>query len=390
MGKVIYIVGYLLLALTSLNSWAALTCTPGKGIPRVDTVQLNPPTISAGADMPIGTVIYQGRWLAGDKDIATRCETPRADTLWYNLLVTLRNAPMPLSAWSDGPFGGGIYQTNIPGVGVAISVGSPNVRVVTVGSPVYGYTTDPSYIFTGAGALILSMSNSTLYISLIKTGQINPGDYTLNASRLPSFGIDIVNPRSHAAVAGLPIQINSIRLQGQLTVSTQTCTTPDVSVQLGTYEKSLHFKGINSTTPWIDSSISLTNCPTFHGFYNQDNSALLFDYNAGGAVSVGASINNSIGVRLTPTTKVINAANGIMAIDSTVAGAASGVGIQLGWGESSQTPTLFNFAAEQSVTLPKDGSPTIRVPLVARYIQTAANPTPGKANGKVTLTINYY
>ncbi|WP_419236366.1 fimbrial protein [Serratia fonticola] len=95
-------------------------------------------------------------------------------------------------------------------------------------------------------------------------------------------------------------------------------------------------------------------------------------------------------MRLTPTTSVIDAANGIMAIDSSVSGAAAGVGIQIGWGNSSQTPTLFNFAGEQTLTLPKDGSPTIRVPLAARYIQTATSVSPGKANGKVVFTINYY
>jgi type 1 fimbria pilin len=79
-----------------------------------------------------------------------------------------------------------------------------------------------------------------------------------------------------------------------------------------------------------------------------------------------------------------------MAIDSTISGAATGVGIQIGWGDSSQAPTLFNLASEQALVLPKDGSPTIRVPLAARYIQTAASPTPGLANGKVTFTINYY
>lgn len=115
----------------------------------------------------------------------------------------------------------------------------------------------------------------------------------------------------------------------------------------------------------------------------------MFDYNIGSG-TVANSINNSIGVRLTPATNVIDAANGIMAIDSSVSGAASGVGIQIASGSSSQTPTPFNFAAEQRVTLPKDGSSTIRVPLVARYIQTESNIMPGKANGKVVFLINYY
>ena len=115
----------------------------------------------------------------------------------------------------------------------------------------------------------------------------------------------------------------------------------------------------------------------------------MFDYTTGTGLLTN-STNNSIGVRLTPATSVIDATNGIMAIDSTVSGAASGVGIQLGWGLSSQTPTLFNFSTEQTMTLPKDGSTTLRVPLSARYIQTATTVSPGKANGKVTFTINYY
>lgn len=115
----------------------------------------------------------------------------------------------------------------------------------------------------------------------------------------------------------------------------------------------------------------------------------MINFNTGSS-TVTASTNNSIGVRLTPTTDVLDAVNGIMAIDSTIAGAATGVGIQLGWGDSSQTPTLFNLATEQSMTLPKDGSPSIRIPLAVRYIQTAVNPTPGRANGKVVFTVNYY
>jgi type 1 fimbria pilin len=188
------------------------------------------------------------------------------------------------------------------------------------------------------------------------------------------------------------ITVTRVQFQGQLTVSAQTCTTPDVSVNLGSFDIPQYFTGQGATTPWVDASITMTNCPTFYGFYNADNSTVMFDYTTGTGL-VADSTNNSIGVRLTPATSVIDAANGIMAIDSTVSGAAAGVGIQLGWGESSQTPTPFNFSAEQTVTLPKDSRSTIRIPLAARYIQTAANKadvSPGHANGKVVFTINYY
>ncbi|WP_431223876.1 hypothetical protein ACQ86O_01620 [Serratia sp. L9] len=48
------------------------------------------------------------------------------------------------------------------------------------------------------------------------------------------------------------------------------------------------------------------------------------------------------------------------AIDLTVAGAASDVGLQIGWGLNSQTPTPIDFATGPAMTLPKDGSSTIR------------------------------
>ncbi|WP_431223877.1 fimbrial protein [Serratia sp. L9] len=391
MRSVIYIIGGLLLAMNSLSSWAVVSCTPVAGMPRVDTVQLSPPIISAGADIPIGTVIYQGRWHAGETfAIGAMCNGTPNESFWYNVTVMIRSAPLPLSSWSGSPFGGAVYNTNIPGIGVAISI-RDKTDAATLGSPIY--STDISATAASDGTFAVRMANNKLSVSLIKTGPISPGNYSLDSSQLPSFGIDLTNPRGYAAIAGFPIKAHTVRLQGQLTVTSQTCTTPDVPVSLGSYEKGVHFKGINSTTPWIDASISMTNCPTFHGFYNLANPTLMFEYypaTGTGTGTLATSTNNSIGVRLTPAGDVVDAANGIMAIDTTVPGAASGVGIQIGWGLSSQTPTPFNFATEQVLTLPKDGSSTIRVPLAARYIQTTANPTPGKANGKLTFTINYY
>lgn len=113
----------------------------------------------------------------------------------------------------------------------------------------------------------------------------------------------------------------------------------------------------------------------------------MFDYSTGQG-SVANSTNNSIGVRLTPVTSIIDSTNGIIGLDSSLPDAASGVGIQIGWG----TPpsVLFDLSQEKSLSLPKDGSTTINVPLSARYIQTSTTVTPGKANAKVVFLINYY
>lgn len=355
---------------------------------RTDIISLNPPTTSAGVDIPVGTIIYQGRWHSAPGINLLKCTSATDTSVWFNVASDLQYTANSLSSWAGSPFGGAVYQTIIPGVGIAVST-SPNGGAITTAKPGYLLPSDAEGKLS-AGAYTLSAPDSTLYFSLIKIGALTPGSYNLSSSTLLISNVRIVAPLTHTApVSGIPLWVYSIFLQGEMTVSTQTCATPDVNVTLGTYDKGQHFTGLGEATPWIDASIILTGCPTFSGFYNQNNSTLLFDSSTG-LGSVATATNNSIGVRLTPAGGVVDAANGIMAIDSSASGAASGIGIQIGWGNSSQTPTPFNFTAESSMTLPKDGSPMIRVPLAARYIQTATTPTPGKANGKLVFTINYY
>ncbi len=393
-NKVSGLLGGILLSVTSANSWAVANCSFPAGSTQTETVPLSPPVISAGADIPVGTILYQGSWLM--KNTIMECQWAQADvgkSFWYSSSTLITNAPLPLSNLATGPFAGAVYQTNIPGIGVAISR-SPAGNPVLPNRP--AVTTDAenpirqvSNELGGAN----NFSGSTRYVSLIKTGPITPGSFTLSGANLPSIKT-MIEPavNSHpgsVAVTGLPFTFYNINFQGTLTISTQTCTTPVVAVYMGSYDINEYLGQMGAATPWVDASINLTGCPTFYGFYNATNTTRLMDYNTGLA-TVSNALNNNLGVRLTPATSVIDSANGVMAIDSTVSGAASGVGIQIGWGEKSQAPTLFNFAAEQTVALPKDGSPTIRIPLAARYVQTAENTTPGKANGKVVFTINYY
>lgn len=382
-------IGLLLFMAASNSALAVVACSAISGTSRTDIVQLTPAAISAGADIPLGTVIYQGRWISGETGIAVMDCTSTVDpaSFWLNIAWSVDQAPMGLSSWSGSPFGGAVYETGIPGIGIAISR-SNNGDAAKVGQPNHQFPNDTQFPITG-GSFRPHLLNRVIYVSLIKIGTISPGNHTLDATKLPVAGLTLINPLFHASTTGLPITVTRVQFQGQLTVSAQTCTTPDVDINLGSYDTRQYFTGPGASTPWVDASISMTNCPTFYGFYNANNSTLMFDYNTGTGL-VANSTNNSIGVRLTPATSIVNAANGIMAIDSTISGAASGVGIQIGWGESSQTPTLFNFSAEQAMTLPKDGRSTIRVPLAARYIQTATNVSPGKANGKVVFTINYY
>lgn len=382
--RIFMLLGIMLLAAASNTCWAVISCAYQAGYSTSSlNVPLNPPTISAGADIPVGTVIYQGRW-TNAPTVNIECESPGAG-FPFNWAVGIVQAPLPLSGLNTGPFAGAVYQTNIPGIGVAISR-SADSAAATLGS--FGYRNEDVLFGTDPiGTVVLGAA--TRYISLIKTGPLTPGSYAITASSFPVASDNMVSSRTGEQIQGLPLQLNRITFTGNLTVSAQTCTTPDVNVAMGAYDIQEHFRGPNSATPWVDASIILTGCPTFYGFYNQMNTTTLMNFSSGKA-TLTSSINNSIGLRLTPTTEIKDATNGIMAIDTSVAGAASGVGIQIGWGQSGLTPVPFNFTAEQGITLPKDGSPTIRIPLSARYVQTDTVATAGKANGKTVFTINYY
>lgn len=390
-NRVLGLLAGILLPIFSPTSWAIVTFTLPTGIQTV-AVPLSPPVISAGVDAPVGTVFYRATLRM--KDGYAEVKWPASDVgkyLYTSISASLKTTPQPLASLPVGPFTDGVYQTGIPGIGVAIFLSDISTNPVTTAPR----RAENQKLLESGYSLrnMLIGSDKNFSVALVKTGPLTPGSYSISGANFPTmqYGLDH-SGTSHtnaAAISGLPIYYWNVSFQGNITVSAQTCTTPDVSINLGNYEIGEHFRALNSTTPWKDASIALTNCPKFYGFYNSTNAPLLMDYNTGKSTST-TSLNNTIGVRLAPVGDAIDAANGVMAIDSTVSGAASGVGIQLGWGLSSQTPTPFNFSTEQVMTLPKDGSTTIQVPLAARYIQTAANPTPGKANGKVTFTVNYY
>ncbi|MBO4154596.1 fimbrial protein [Enterobacter kobei] len=346
---------------------------------RTDTATMTPANISAGPDLPIGTVIYRSTWIENSPANQLLCSTDQqtADTGKVVMNMILSQAPNPLSSWAGTPFGGNVFTTNIPGVGVAIWFANNPVTLtkkVTIGAIDITVPSSASSVQAGY--------SGRWDFSLIKIGDIAPGSYSFNsASSMPTVQLYYDNMQNVAST-NFPITTRTIKFGGTLSISAQTCTTPDVNVNLGSYDQSVLTK--NGSTPWINSSIKLTNCPTFRGYYPTENPTSI----RGTAQSTTVSTSNQFGLRLNPNSGIIDSTNGIMSV-APASNAATGVGIQVAYGTAS-SPELFNFSQEKLVTSPKNGSKTITIPLVARYTKTSQTITPGRADGKITFTISYY
>lgn len=318
------------------------------------SIPLQANNLTVGVDAPNGSIIYQqGFTPTTGRGVNCSSAGPYVDT--YQLPTT----PYPLSSWNGTPYPGKVYETNVQGIGVAIAGG---------GTGVFPFTSN------GCGTITTGCSTQPrMYVYLIKIGTVSPGSIT--GSSLPCTLYSL-------GQAGAMVPLISACFSGVINIVSRTCTTPDVVVPLGSYDVS-KFTGLNSVTSWIDSSIKMTNCPVFYG------KIVGASWSDSGTTSPGTTTNNTIGVKLTPNTVIVNAPNGIMGIDTSLQGAASGVGIQLASGTAS-SPVLFNFNAELIQTMLSTQGSTISIPLVARYIQTASQVTPGKADGKLFFTISYY
>ena len=148
-------------------------------------------------------------------------------------------------------------------------------------------------------------------------------------------------------------------LAGGLVISTTggTCTTSDVKVNLHPVSRT-DFSGVGYTAARTDFNLNFTKCPA------------------------GLS---SISYLFTPTTAIINNANGVFALAS--ASTASGVGIQLL--NEQDIPLSFNTAYLLTDYDSTQNNANYTVPLRAGLYQTEMNVSSGTVNGAVTFTLVY-
>lgn len=303
------------------SAWADCVSTfPG---PEIGTAQFSG-SVVVPRDVPIGTELARFTWkmtTSSNVQLAS-CAGPYTAEL---------AAPVtPFTPASTG----GVFPTNVAGVGVKVTTQSGTVFPRTV------------YLDAGSGLGVYNNNNSAVSYIFVKTGGISGG--TVSGADVPSV-----------ALTYLPsVPIYRVSALGAVTFLAASCTTPDVWVDLGHHLKS-EFTGAGYTTANVAFNLQLNNCP------------------AG---------MNSIKYRIDPVTNVQLPAKSVVALDAT--SSATGVGVQLLTSSGGAHP--LGAGTDQvftSYSRTTGGSYTI--PLKARYYQTGATVTSGLANTTMMFTMTY-
>lgn len=335
-------------------------CYVGDGSPAPPTlsVPLAAGALTIGRDVPDGTVIYSQTVSA--QAVGIDCKNYAVTVVRNALELT---TSQPAAAWNQGPFAGKVYETGLPGIGVAIrdnrtgqfypGEDAINCRMTCI------YTVGPQYV----------------EISLIKIGNVSASGPVAGAS-LPR-----VSSKWRKATTFKYLDAFEIAFTGSLSIVSQTCTTPDVRVPMGVHNPG-DFSGVGSGTRWEAFDIRLLNCPAFHGA----TASVSYDNGALGDVS---GTGNQLGFLLTPATEVVDAAKGIVALSagSEAKPAAGGVGLQIASPDGA--PVSYHSVMPSGIVPAAVDGGSYTIALQARYVQTGEAITPGQANTSVMFTIDY-
>ncbi|MEE7533819.1 type 1 fimbrial protein [Klebsiella huaxiensis] len=358
------------------QSLATITCNKFSVPVQTEILNLGGVT-TIGPDAENGTVLFSMEYTASKFPVEYTCysDSLSEETLITPIISAYTSTPKPLTTGSSGFYPGYVYDTGVPGVGVLFTLGTSSAPVLP-GNTWYFHTSRLSRYSGYVTAFYLTKAQ----MKLIKTGPITPG--IINGVNLPT--LSVVASQSTPANAIFPYVMQYIKFSGQITVASKSCTTPDVTVNMGTHPIASSFSGIGSTTPWVDSSINLIDCPNFTGSI-----AGTFK---GSTWTAGTGNKNSISVKLAPSTSIIDNSNGVFSLSNAgLPGVASGVGIQLAYGDSKSTSslTMVNFLESKNIVLDSGDGTGIKIPFASRYIQTSSDITPGVANGLATFIITY-
>ncbi|WP_414491802.1 fimbrial protein [Stenotrophomonas maltophilia] len=318
--------------------------------------------IALGPDLPVGTEIYRAYYMDDGATREFRC-TAGNHTRTDRVVGALTPSGLTHPEW------GTIYRTSYAGIGVIYT------NAANYGPDQGTYPRSFAQNFTGTTTVRYQQYWT---VRLFKIGNIAAG--TFNGSILPSVEGNIVGGNTLTLWRG--------NVAGSFNVVTGTCRTPSsVSYELGTHHVS-EMTGVGSFTGWVTTLIPLTNCPSFFARMASMRS------NQDGSLAYMHHQPNYLKVRINPTTTVIDAGNGIMAIQNTP-GSAQGLGIQIGgsladFSDFDGGPLAFNKDYNTRNQFPygyAGGDSSLR--LWARYIQVGSTVRAGTANGQMIVSITY-
>lgn len=336
--------------------------------------------ISVGDEIPVGKVLYSATLMGRD---GIQCMP--LDVSGTTLLIPSRwefiSTPTSVVPGITEPHGRGdsVYETNVPGIGVSLTTAHPP-------GDAGSYTTRP----LNQNTWNLEASTLVYFLRLIKTGPVSPG--AVNAINFPQAQRSFYSPTATADVniSGFPIRHSSIKFNGTIQIVKSTCRTEvtDKVVDLGSYEvKDFKMDRGFLVTPWKDASLRLTGCQ-LSGYYGALSGPNVAN-DSGDVPQDTPTYKNTVGLTVRPMTSLIDART--IALTPT-SDSATGVGIQIAM-ENSTVPlgySLIDLNGRETIFRPSLNAQSLDIPLIARYVATSDVITPGKANGAIVYTLNYY
>lgn len=365
----------------SSNAFSSVTCSlPSEyASPTLDLQGV--PTISATPEMPMGTVLLQGRFTNKYRILSASCQKDANSTDTETLAIAIK-----AKVNGGNTINNNTFKTNIPGVGVQFWITGGYIEN-DGGKIVDRYTNTD--VGPGWAADYGYKVDREMTFFLVKIADISPG--VVDGSSFPSVNYTMHDNGSSVPVNGLPYSIIDFSFVGKINITAPSCQTPgDFSVNLGSYD--ISYLKEHAATPWKDIGLKLINCPAFSGFTTKQDST----WNMTSPGNTTLTINelaefqsNRLGITLTPIYNIIDATQGVFGIDTNASNTAKGVAIQLAKGTSaSQTPWPLGTEVTQSLSM-TDSPTEITIPMVARMVKENSAMSPGKVISRATYIINY-
>jgi len=373
-------VAWLVLSCAAQQAQAVTNCVAVSGNTGFfGTMALQIAKITVPRDAPVGAILYTQRFEQAGKGLVLECDKSSGTlNVTYTLFGMKANTGVKVTFAS-----GKIFETGVPGIGVVWYSGLVGVETVdTIEKKAPPISSGCASIGNGKCRTISQFVGGGLgknaTIVLIKTGTVGLGSIDGTALGQMVMGGSIDDSRSFS--------FSALGVTGNINIVASTCTTPDVSVQLGKQMLSIS-KGLGSgkgsSAPDVPFTISLTGCPGFPGLFNMfNNEATAASQSA--LTNVGILVKNTVSIRL-DSTMTIDAAQGILSLTGPTS--ANGVGVQLL--DEAGFPVKLSQSEALNPALLAASTAALNIKFSARYIQTANKVTPGVANAVATYTLMY-